>query len=251
MAENVQVVDRVFDLLEHMADAGGSITLSELAARSNLPMPTIHRLIRSLVSRGYARQEPSRRYAVGPRMIRLGEAATRLLGSWATPTLAALVAEFGETSNMAMLDGDRVVYVAQVPSPRAMRMFTEVGRFVLPHCTGVGKAIMSTMEDAEVVKLLQRTGMPAQTEHTISDEQQMLTELARVREVGYALDDQEQEAGVRCVAVPIPALPVRAAISVSGPSSRVTHEQVNDIAPVLREAAAGLAAAFDLAGDSL
>ena len=154
LAENVQVVDRVFDLLEAMADAGGSITLSELAARSNLPMPTIHRLIRSLVSRGYARQEPSKRYAVGPRMIRLGEAATRLLGSWATPTLGALVEEFGETTNMAMLDGDRVVYVAQVPSPRFMRMFTEVGRYVLPHCTGVGKAIMSTMEDAEVVELL-------------------------------------------------------------------------------------------------
>ena len=128
-------------------------------------------------------------------MIRLGEAATRLLGSWATPALAALVEEFGETTNMAMLDGDSVIYVAQVPSPRAMRMFTEVGRFVLPHCTGVGKAIMSTMSDAEVVALLQRTGMPARTEHTITDQQRCWPSSPAIREAGYAVDDGEQELG--------------------------------------------------------
>jgi IclR family acetate operon transcriptional repressor len=247
VTERVQSVDRVFGLLEHLADGDGSLTLSELAARSALPMPTIHRLIRFLVSQGYVRQDPAKRYTIGPRMIWLGEAASRMLGSWATPVLTRLVDEFGETTNMAMLEGDGVIYVAQVPSPRAMRMFTEVGRFVMPHCTGVGKAIMSSMSDDEVTALLQRTGMPARTEHTITDVEAMLAELATIRQAGYAVDDGEQELGVRCVAVPVPDLPFRAAISVSGPDSRVTADQVQHIAPAARRAAADLTDVFRLA----
>ena len=88
MTERVQSVDRVFGLLEHLADGDGALNLSELAARSALPMPTIHRLIRFLVSRGYVRQDSSKRYTIGPRMIWLGESASRLLGSWATPVLS-------------------------------------------------------------------------------------------------------------------------------------------------------------------
>ena len=116
-------------LLEHLADAaGGSVTLSDLAEATALPMPTVHRLLRFLTSQGYARQETSKRYALGLRMIRLGQAASRGLGSWAIPYLAKLVDKYGETSNLAMLEGDNCIYVSQVPSPQSMRMFTEVGR---------------------------------------------------------------------------------------------------------------------------
>ncbi len=244
MAEGVQSVDRVFGLLEHLADGGGSLSLSELAARSHLPMPTIHRLIRSLVNQGYVRQETSKRYALGPRLIRLGESASRMLGSWAMPYLVELVDTYGETTNMAMLEGDACVYVAQVPSPRAMRMFTEVGRFVMPHCTGVGKAILSTLPDPDVRALLSRTGMPPRTEHTITSPDAMVAALGAVRKQGYAVDDGEQELGVRCVAVPIRGLPFRAALSVSGPSSRVTVEQVPQIAPDIQAAAHRVRLAF-------
>ena len=244
MAEGVQSVDRVFGLLEHLADGGGSLSLSELAVRSHLPMPTIHRLIRSLVNQGYVRQETSKRYALGPRLIRLGESASRMLGSWAMPYLVELVDTYGETTNMAMLEGDACVYVAQVPSPRAMRMFTEVGRFVMPHCTGVGKAILSTLPDPDVRALLGRTGMPPRTEHTITSPDAMVAALGVVRKQGYAVDDGEQEPGVRCVAVPIRGLPFRAALSVSGPSSRVTAEQVPLIAPDIQAAANRVRLAF-------
>lgn len=238
--ERVQSVDRVFGLLEHLADAGGSLTLSELGARSGLPMPTIHRLMRSLVSRGYARQEASRRYAIGPRMIRLGESASQMLGSWATPRLSTLVETFGETTNLAMRDGDSAVYVAQVPSPQSMRMFTEVGRMVMLHSTGVGKAILSMLPDDEVIAIMDRTGMPARTEHTITTIPALLNALARVREVGYATDSGEQELGVRCVAVPLDGLPFKTALSVSGPSSRVTVSQITVMAPVMQRTAAAL-----------
>jgi IclR family acetate operon transcriptional repressor len=243
-AERVQSVDRAFTLLERLADASGPLTLSELAELTNLPMPTIHRLLRFLSNQGYVRQEASKRYALGLRMIRFGQSASRGLGSWATPYLASLVDKFGETTNMAMMEGDSCIYVAQVPSPQSMRMFTEVGRVVMPHCTGVGKAILSLLPDDQVVALLERTGMPARTEHTLVDTDSMLAALASARELGYTLDDGEQELGVRCVAVPLTGLPFLAAISISGPSGRVTMDEVPNIAPELQSVAAQISRSF-------
>lgn len=237
MAEAVRSLERTFELLEHLADAGGEMALSELTEVSGLPMPTIYRLMRTLVNRGYVRQEPSKRYALGPRLIRLGEGATRLLGSWARPSLTRLVNEVGETANMAVLEGDEAVYVAQVPSRHSMRMFTEVGRRVLPHCTGVGKALLAQLPEPKARELLARTGMPANTPHTFTDPDALVAELARVREQGYALDDEEQEVGVRCVAVPLPGAPALTALSVSGPSARMTREAVADVVPIMRNVA--------------
>ncbi|MFI9309755.1 IclR family transcriptional regulator [Streptomyces triculaminicus] len=236
----VQSLERAFDLLERMADAGGEVGLSELSASSGLPLPTIHRLMRTLVACGYVRQQPNRRYALGPRLIRLGESSARLLGTWARPHLARLVEETGETANMALLDGDEVVYVAQVPSRHSVRMFTEVGRRVLPHTTGVGKALLAQSADDEVRALLARTGMPAATEKTITTPDGFLAELARVRESGFAMDDNEQEIGVRCLAVPVPDSPTSAAISISGPAGRVTEAATERIVPLLQVVAAEL-----------
>jgi IclR family acetate operon transcriptional repressor len=238
----VQSLERAFDLLERMADAGGEVGLSELSGSSGLPLPTIHRLMRTLVSCGYVRQQSNRRYALGPRLIRLGESASRLLGTWARPYLARLVEETGETANMALLDGDEIVYVAQVPSKHSMRMFTEVGRRVLPHSTGVGKALLAHLPPAEVRALLARTGMPAATEKTITRPDEFLEAMEQVRRDGYAVDDNEQEIGVRCLAVPIPGSPTAAAISISGPAGRVTEAATEKIVPVLQEVARDLSA---------
>ncbi|GAA3461772.1 IclR family transcriptional regulator [Saccharothrix longispora] len=236
----VQSLQRAFDLLERLADAGGEASLSELAATSGLPLPTIHRLIRTLVALGYVRQNSNRRYALGPRLIRLGESASRQFGTWARPFLAQLVDQVEETANLAVLDGDEVVYVAQVPSRHSMRMFTEVGRRLLPHGTGVGKAMLARLPRDEVRALLARTGLPAYTPNTITDVDALLAELDRVAEQGYALDEGEQELGVRCVAVPLPGAPAPAALSVSGPDSRLTKESVAGILPAILGTAAHL-----------
>lgn len=237
----VQSLDRAFALLECMAATGGEIALSDLSARSGLPLPTIHRIVRTLVASGYVRQLPSRRYALGPRLIGLGESAAKLLGTWARPHLAHLVEQTGETANIAVLDGDAVVYVAQVPSRHSMRMFTEVGRRVSAHCTGVGKALLSQLPPADAGELVARTGLPARTDHTITDADAFAEALDEVRRRGYAVDDGEQEIGVRCVAVPVPDSPTMTALSISGPDTRLTWDAVERIAPVLRDAAAALA----------
>lgn len=236
----VQSLQRAFELLEHLADTGGEASLSELATLSGLPMPTIHRLIRTLVDLGYVRQNTNRRYALGARLIRLGENASMQFGSWARPLLAELVDEIGETANLAVLERDEVVYVAQVPSKHSMRMFTEVGRRLLPHGTGVGKAMLAHLPSEDVTALLSRTGMPSYTEHTFTDQDALLRELAKIAQQGYALDEAEQELGVRCVAVAVPGAPVPAAVSVSGPSGRLTMEAVERIAPAVQRIANAL-----------
>jgi IclR family transcriptional regulator, acetate operon repressor len=238
----VQSLDRALQLLELLADAGGAMRLAELEAATGLPLPTIHRLLRSLAHNGYVRQEPSRRYALGPRLVRLGETAARALGSWAVPQLADLVAGIGETANMAVLEGDTAVYVAQVPSPHSMRMFTEVGRHVPAHCTGVGKALLSQLSDDNVLELLRRTGMPVRTPHTVTDPAALLAQLRDVRARGWAVDDEEQEVGVRCVAAPIAGSPLGAAVSVSGPSGRLTTDRIAQIGPLVQRAAEKIAA---------
>lgn len=240
-AEGVQSLDRAFLLLELMADAGGEVAISRLAADSGLAVSTIHRLVRTLVARGYVRQLPSRRYVLGPRLIHLGERSSRVLATWAEPHLYRLVDTIGETANMAMLDGDRVVYAAQVPSRHSMRMFTEVGRRVHLHCTGVGKVLLAQMPPETARRLVVQAGMPARTDRTVTDPDELIAQLPAIAEQGYALDDGEQEAGVRCVAVPVPGGAAAGAISVSGPAGRLGLDAVPRVVPVLQAAAAALA----------
>ena len=240
----VQSVARAFALLETLRVLGGEAGVSELSAEVELPAPTIHRLLQTLSTHGYVVQLPSRRYSLGPGLIRLGDGATRRLSLWAMPVLAGLGQGSQETANMAILDGDMASYVAQVPSPHQMRMFTEVGRRVFPHAAGVGKAILSQLPDKRVIEIVRRTGMPAYTPTTITSEAALLADLQATRQRGYAIDEGEQEVGVRCYALPVAGLAMPAAISVSGPESRVTLASVDRMVQLLREAGALLRAAM-------
>jgi IclR family acetate operon transcriptional repressor len=244
---SVQSVERAAELLELLADAGGESALSELAGQTGLPLPTIHRLMRTLVQLGYVRQLPSRRYALGPRLIRLGESAGRQLGADARPHLTEIANELGESANLAMIDRDMVVYIAQASSRQSMRMFTEVGRRVFMHCTGVGKAVLAQLDESAVRKIVRRVGMPAATEHSITDLEVLLAELATIRQRGYAIDEGEQEIGVRCYAVAVPGAPTPSALSVSGPDSRVTDAFGERAVPVLQHRAGEIGAALQQA----
>jgi IclR family acetate operon transcriptional repressor len=233
----VQAVDRAIDLLEIMTDLGGEAGLTELAAGAGLPLPTIYRLVQTLVSRGYARQLPSRRYALGPRLIRVGESAGRQLGAGTRPYLERLARQLGETVNLAMIDRDMAVYVAQASSSHSMRMFTELGRRVYCHCTGVGKAVLAQLPDSTVREIVDRVGMPPATDASITDLEVLIAELKTIRDQGFAVDEGEQEVGVRCFAVPVPDAPTPTALSVSGPAVRVTYDFGAAAVPVLQAVA--------------
>jgi len=239
----VQSVHRALDLVEVVAARGGHLTIGEIAAATEVPLPTVHRLLRTLVDRGYMRQMPNRRYALGFRLVPLGAAAGSMAGADTEVVLTGLVDRLGETANLAVLSGARAEYVAQVPGRHAMRMFTEVGRQVDLHCTGVGKALLSRLDDDRALALVRRGGLHRQTEHTLVTEAALLDDLAAIRERGYALDEQERELGVRCVAVPVGPAPLSwMAVSVSGPVTRMTDDLVARAVPLLQEAGDRLAA---------
>ena len=240
----VQSIARAFEVLEILAEHG-PLSLSRLAAAAGLPLSTIHRLVGTLSALGYVRAD-AKEYSLAPRLIHLGERSSRMLSRWAIPHLTGLVDELGETANLAMLDGDRIVYVAQVPSRHSMRMFTEVGRRVLPHCTAVGKALLARLPDAEVDAIVGRTGLPAHTEHTITTRAALAAALGQIRVFGYAVDDGEQEIGVRCVAVAPTGSALPLGLSISGPAPRMTEDLVNRAVPALTGAASAFAA--DLGG---
>lgn len=241
---SVQSVVRAFGLLELMADRGGEAGVSELATALGVAPPTVHRLMRTLMELGHVRQLPSRRYALGPALIRLGDGASSMLATWADGTLRALEEQTTETANLAVLDRGMVTYIAQVASRHQMRMFTEVGRRVQPHSTGVGKALLATLSDDRVRGLLGDGPYERYTATTITTLDGLLSELAAVRERGYAIDEGEQEAGVRCVAVAVPGVATPTALSVSGPDGRMTRERASALAPELHAAARRLAAAL-------
>ncbi|MGE0220199.1 IclR family transcriptional regulator [Mycolicibacterium sp.] len=241
----VQSVERTFELLEIIASVGGSAALGVLAEHSDLPLPTIHRLLRTLSAMGYVRQLPNKHYALGPKLIRLGESAARLIGSWSQQHLRELVERTGESANMAVMDSDMAVYVAQVPSPHSMRMFTEVGRRVHLHSTGVGKALLMQLPNDAISALVSRTGLPAATENTLTTPDALLRDIDLSRGRGYAVDEGEQEIGVRCFAVPVPDAPTLTAISISGPAARVTLKSATKVAPLLKRIAREVASEFD------
>jgi IclR family acetate operon transcriptional repressor len=235
----VQSVARAVDLLELLASHGGRLAIRDLARLSGLPQPTVHRLLATFSARGWVRQLPNREYALGPRLASVGASAGRMVGPGVHRVLEGLVDATGESANLAFRSGGYAEYAAQAPSRHAMRLFTEVGRRVELHCTGVGKALLAALEDQQVRQVLGGARLKAYTEHTLTDVPGMLAELARVRERGYAVDEQEQELGVRCVAMVVPdtASPWRA-LSVSGPATRMDDGAIARAVPALAAAVA-------------
>jgi IclR family transcriptional regulator, acetate operon repressor len=220
-AGSVQSVDRALDLLELLARSDVPMGVGEVAELASLPQGTAHRLLHSLQLRGYVRHDSSRKYSVGTSSLRLADAAQRSLARSSRSYLSHLVSISGETANLAVLEGDDIVYVAQVSSPHTLRMFAEVGRHVPPHSTAVGKVLLAAMPADRALATLKRTGLPRRTAHTITDIDTFVGELSLARERGWAADEEEQETGVRCVAVPVgDGRRVLAAVSVSGPSER-------------------------------
>jgi IclR family acetate operon transcriptional repressor len=235
----VQSVHRALDVLEALAAAGGTASLTDLAAACGLPVPTLHRLANTLAGRGYLRQGPGRRYSLGSRLVPLGTDAHALLGERALPVLRGLAELTGESANLAVLTQGRAEYVAQAPGRHTMRTFTEVGNRVALHCTGVGKALLAAIAPAHAARLLGAGPLEARTAATLTDPVAVRAELELIRERGYALDEGEMEIGVRCVAVGMPGT-APMAVSVSGPAARMTDDRITPVVAALREATARL-----------
>jgi IclR family acetate operon transcriptional repressor len=240
--EGVQAVERSLDLLELVVRADPEIGLRELSQASGLPVATTHRLLKALMGRQYLRQNPaSRRYTVGPAALELAATigASRNLVQLAEPSLRELVEISQESANLAAVDGTDVVYLAHAEAARMVRMFTQVGNRAPVYATGTGKALLAYMTDPQRVRLLARLRLARYTPHTITDKRLLEAALAEIRERGYALDEGEYEEGVHCIAVPVCDREGRviAALSISGPSSRLSPQRMAELGPRIRKVA--------------
>lgn len=236
----VRTAARALRVLETLAAAGGSLGLRELSKRSGLPIATIHRVAGTLDQLGYVRRENDRCYALGPSLMQLGEAAASQLSQWALPSLRVLAERTGESASLAILERDRAVYVAHVPSSYAIGMPPDIGRHVFLHSSAVGKVLLAAQK-TDVVDEIVRLGLPRRTPQTIVDEGVLRAELEKVRERGFATEDEEDELGMISLAVPI-GDPPRAAMSVSAPASAVADGGHATLLRNLRDIAGKLAA---------
>lgn len=227
----VQSIDRVFDIIEAMSACSHGITLTELAGKVNLHVSTVHRLLSSLVLRGYVQKDiETGRYRL---TMRLFEVGSRVVGgmnvvSLARPYLEHLADFTGETIHLVARYGDEVVYLYKEDnSSSVVRAASFVGLHNPMYCTGVGKSIMAYLTEEEVRAIWGRTVVTAFTPHTITRYADLLRELAQVRAQGYAVDNEEHEPGVVCVAAPFfdySGAP-SGAISVSAPAVRTPSER--------------------------
>lgn len=243
----VQSVERALDLLECIARSEKWVGISELSAATGQPIGTVHRLIKTLMLREYVvRDRRMRRYALGP-AVRTLAGPNLQTPKWtdiAAPFLRELVEVSGETSNLAVMEGDLAVYMAQAQSLRMVRMFTELGNRVPLHSTGCGKVLLAYQPDDIIASIIAEAGLPAYTDKTITDPEQLRQELDAVRQRGYAVDNGEQEEGVLCLAVPVcdSRRKVIAALNISGPANRLDSERIQTLIPHLNRISNDLSA---------
>jgi DNA-binding IclR family transcriptional regulator len=227
----VRAVERVLDILEVMSGEGGPISLGRLSSRARLHPSSAHHLLATLVQRGYVRQDDeTNTYRLTHKILSIASAVqglTEQLRAEALPIMRRAVQEGGETSNLAVLDGDRADYIQQVECDRMVCVFAQPGARVPLHCTGVGKALLAYLPEGAVRGLIGRHQLQSFTAHSLTDPEDVMLDPARIRARGYALDEEEYSEGVWCAAAPVQdyTSEVVAALSLSGPSSRIPEEQ--------------------------
>ncbi|UOF90666.1 IclR family transcriptional regulator [Fodinisporobacter ferrooxydans] len=223
-------IDKTLSILEMVASTEEGIALAELAKRLDMPKSTVHRLMETLKSRDYVEYDPANeKYIVGLRAVEIGVSGLMNLESVdvAKPYLSDLALSTGETSFFAVYNNGEIVYLYKTEGTRSIRTTAQLGMRKPVHCTGLGKAILSSFSVEEVDKILNVKGMSKFTERTITSRREFHEELSRVRLNGYAVDREETEIGLTCFAVPIYNYTGRAigGISIAGPNVRMFENQ--------------------------
>jgi IclR family acetate operon transcriptional repressor len=236
----IAVLTKAFDLLDAIAELSAPI-LSELSDATGQNRPTTLRILSNLVARGYAERDREGRYRLSVKLLQLGSraAAGIDLRTLARPVMEELHGDLQETINLAIPTDQGIVYIDILESERDLRMAAKVGMRDAFHSSALGKAMLSRFPESRVGVVVGPEPLPQKTGKTLLTIAALRRDVARVRELGYAIDDEENEPGSRCLAAPL--IDQRGAcigaISVSGPSSRVTPDRLPGLGARIRDAA--------------
>lgn len=230
----VQSAERIFQVMEVLAD-NGEMGLMELSAALGLHKSTVHRLLMSLIYMGYAKQnEATQKYMLSYKIVNMaGKVLDRTdVLQVAKPYMERLSDLSGEAVHLVQRDDNNILYIYKIEAKvGTIRMVSHVGMVHPMYCSGVGKAIMATLPEDEVQKIWNESIIEKKTDKTITDYAKMQEILEEVRKNGYALDEEENEKGVRCIAACLYGhqKEVKYAFSISGPTSRMTKERVKEL----------------------
>ena len=248
-------LQRGLAILERVARSRRGLTFAQLTRYfEDVPKSSVHTLVLTLEREGYlAREDATGRYVTGAKLVHIAGVTldSVVLRERATPLLRALVADTRMTAHLAVLERDEVTIVAKVDRPGTHRIATWVGKRMDAHCTSLGKCLIAHVPEEDVDRLIADRGLLRHNEYTIVSPARLKQELARVRAMGYALDDQEEELGGRCVGAPVWNRDGRvvAAVSVSGSTDRITAETLDDFVTRVRKAAQAISRELGYAGE--
>lgn len=236
----VKSVSRALDIINLVSMKKGGLGVTEIANQMDINKSSVYRTLSTLVQYGYIEQDKgTERYKLGYQFL---EVSSRLLESLdlrteAKPFLQELEKETNEVIHLVVYDRGEVVYIEKLDGNEALRMHSKVGKRAPMHCTSVGKAILAYLPVDIVQEIIERKGLPFHTDKTITDKNAFIQELANVKKKGYALDMQENEYGITCIAVPIfdHLGKVAAAVSISGPTIRMTDARLVELRPRMIE----------------
>jgi IclR family transcriptional regulator, KDG regulon repressor len=231
---NVQSLERALTILNKLSDYPEGIQIARLSEQVGLSKSTVHRLLATLSNMNYVvKDTESDRYKLGLQILFLSR---NILNNndivhTSKPYLEKLSREINETVHLCIEDRGEIVYIDKIESNQTIRMFSRVGNRAPMYCTAVGKILYSGMESEYFEELISKVNFIAKTEATITSPEELREEIDKIKKQKYALDNIENEEGIRCIAAPIynHTGKIIASFSVSGPSNRVTMDRINDI----------------------
>lgn len=238
----IQSVERALTILDLFDERDKELTITEISKRMDLHKSTVHSLIKTLQLHGYMKQnEENEKYSLG---LKLFERGQHVIGnmdihSIARKFLEQLSDQTGYTSHLVILDGQEGVYIDKVEGTGVTVLYSRIGRRVPIHTSAVGKALVAFKRDEEIEALLENYDFVKRTDNSICTKEAFLEELQNVRSNGYAVDAEENEPGIFCIAVPIKNHTgnVIAATSVSMSIAKASADEVDNCVATLKEVA--------------
>lgn len=233
-------VRKALSIINLLAEREDYISLTEISSSLGLTMSTAHHIVTSLKLDRFVDQNPNtKKYGIGLRLYEIGLANNyyHMLSKKAGPVLDSLSTKTGESANLAVLIDGQITYIAQRQSSHMMKTFVQLGKRSPVHCTGVGKVLISEHTKTELENIINDHGLKKYTSRTITTLEGLMDELEQIRENGYAIDLEEREEGVVCIAAPVYSISrkIVAAISISGPAGRINALNFTDINKLLTE----------------
>ena len=233
--ERIKSIDKVLDLLEFLSINEQETGITEINKKLHMGLSTVHRILTTLKSRGYVIQnQQTTKYRLGIKLFGLGYAvkSTKRLVEITKSYLKQLSQSTNETANLAILEGKEVIYIAKIESPEILTTNIKIGTRLPAHCTSLGKVLLASISNWEFEGLYKNDEpLPSLTSNSITSLEELKKHLKKVKIQGYAVDREEYKIGINCVSVPIFSRngEVIAAISITGPASRFTIDEIKEV----------------------